>query len=73
MPDPGRSSKDKPRTTMNASKEANEELTANMDERNNSSDDKEEILGSIRSLKSEFSGRFNGVMTAIKTTRKEVG
>ncbi|CAL9684735.1 unnamed protein product [Knipowitschia caucasica] len=33
---------------------------------------KEEILGELRSLRSEFSGRFDGVMKAISDTQKQV-
>ncbi|CAL9692937.1 unnamed protein product [Knipowitschia caucasica] len=33
---------------------------------------KDEILGEIRNLKTEFTGRFDGVLKAIEETRKEV-
>ncbi|XP_043961443.1 uncharacterized protein LOC122824645 [Gambusia affinis] len=58
---------------QSSSKGVDEELADNGGDMNNPRGDKADILGAINSLKSEFSGRFDGVMTAIETVRKEVG
>uniref|UniRef100_A0A3P9PX26 L1 transposable element RRM domain-containing protein n=1 Tax=Poecilia reticulata TaxID=8081 RepID=A0A3P9PX26_POERE len=50
----------------NSSKGVDGELAANNSEMNNSLCDKAEILGAIKSLKSDLSERFDGVMTAIE-------